>query len=320
MTERNKFFIHVGYPKTATTTLQKRLFVRHPDICYLGKPFDPELLAIEKQLLTLDEGRFDQRLHELRERFLACVPDCGKRTTLLLSHEGFLRPTRYQGHDLHRTAERIMRVIGEPLASDYEVNVLITVRNQLDIIPSYFFHFESRSPERFRQFIRTSLENPRQGYFASLFYDEVARDYTELFGNGHVRIMLFEEFVAERESFLRSLSGYLGIDDSSSLGIIGDGSMKKKARAGSAYRITANEYLLGCLQKYRPQTEQLPWLLRVMLKRIPLESDAFRISASDRRRIEALYATSNRRLAEDFGLDLECYGYVTGQSLAGQAG
>ena len=59
METRKKYFLHVGYPKTATTTLQKVLFKRHPDLCYPGKPLTGDLLDLERQIVKLDSVQFE---------------------------------------------------------------------------------------------------------------------------------------------------------------------------------------------------------------------------------------------------------------------
>ena len=140
MDKRRKFFIHPGYPKTASTTLQKALFSKHPDLCYLGKPLTGDVLDIEVAILDLDDALFTQALPGLQQKFLSVIARCDESgRNVLLSHEGFLRPTRYQGHDLQRTATRIRQVFCEPVQDEFDCHVLLTIRKQVDIIPSYFF-------------------------------------------------------------------------------------------------------------------------------------------------------------------------------------
>ena len=41
--EKNKLYIHLGYPRTGTTFIQKCIFSKSNQINYLGKPFDQKL-------------------------------------------------------------------------------------------------------------------------------------------------------------------------------------------------------------------------------------------------------------------------------------
>jgi hypothetical protein len=310
MNKRRKFFIHPGYPKTASTTLQKRLFARHPDLCYLGKPLTGDLLDIEVAILSLDDDRYSQALPDLQDRFVSVMARCKESAgNVLLSHEGFLRPTRYQGHDIRRTAKRIREVFCEPLRDEFDCYVLLTIRRQTEIIPSYFFDSVSRSSARFRKFIKASLQTPGEGYFDSLFYAAIVRHYADLFGRDHLKILTFEQFVDRREVFLRELADYLEIDYDRGIELVGGGAYNIKQRAGTGYRITANEAVLDMASRFRPDLEQLPRLLRILLKRIPLKRRVFSLSAGERAEIQQLYAGSNRRLSEEFDLVLDEYGY-----------
>jgi hypothetical protein len=309
MINRRKLFLHVGYPKTATTTLQKKLFARHPGICYLGKPLTGDLLDIEQHILRLDSVQFERALPGLQEKFIALSEDCPEQQNMLLSHEGFLRAARYEGHDIGRTAERLRQVFGDPLAGELDVHVLITIRKQIDIIPSYFFDSVSRSPDSFHRFIDSSLEQPQFGYFPSLFYDQVVGYYSALFGRERIRVLPFEAFITEREHFLYTLAAYLEIDAEACLGLVGGKSHNVKLRAGEGYRLSAYEYVLDRVNKRRTEVTQLPKTLRFLLKRIPLKNYVFALSPDERNRIQALFADCNRQLSGEFNLDLEEYDY-----------
>ena len=309
MSNRRKLFLHVGYPKTATTTLQKKLFARHPGICYLGKPLTGDLLDIEQHILRLDSVQFERALPDLQEKFAALAQDCPAQQNMLLSHEGFLRAARYEGHDIGRTAERLKQVFSDPVADEFEAHVLITIRKQVDIIPSYFFDSVSRSPDRFHHFIDSSLENPQYGYFPSLFYDQVIGYYAALFGRERIRALPFEAFITRRENFLHILAGYLEIDAGTCLELVGGKSHNVKLRAGEGYRLSAHEYVLDRVNRRRPGVQQLPKTLRILLKRIPVKNYEFAMTPDERSRIQALFADSNRQLSGQFDLDLEEYGY-----------
>ena len=310
MGKRRKFIIHPGYPKTATTTLQKALFARHPDLCYLGKPLKGAILEIELDIIKLDDPSFSSALPGLQKKIDSVIEDCNQdNRNILLSHEGFLRPTRYEGHDIRRTADRIWKVFGEPFQGDFDCHVLLTLRNQVDIVPSYFFDSVSRRPGQFRQFIAQSLQKPGEGYTGSLFYDDMVHHYADLFGRDQVKIMLFEQFIQHREAFLRDLADFLGVDHATSKQLIGDNIYNTKARTGSGYRITANEIMLDVVNKVFPNTERLPYLLRYPLKRIPLKTRAFSLSSTEKSAIQQLYVGGNRRLSDEFGLPMGEYDY-----------
>ena len=310
MDKPRKFFIHPGYPKTASTTLQKRLFSRHPGLCYLGKPLTGDLLDIEVAILTLGNREFSQALSGLQSRFRTVMArGADSDRNVLLSHEGFLRPTRYQGHDIRLTAERIRQVFCDPIEDEFDCHVLITIRKQTEIIPSYFFDAVSRSPARFRKYIKESLQQPGDGYLGSLFYDAIVRHYTDLFGQDHVKVLPFEQFINRRTDFMEEPATIFEIDYDRCVELVGGGGFKIKQRSEAGYRITANEAVLDMVNKICPDIEQLPHLLRKLLKRIPLRHRVFSLDAGELAELQQLYAGSNRQLSDDFSLSLDAYGY-----------
>ena len=62
--------IHIGLPKTATTTLQTCFFKHHPRITYLGKPFaDAHLGTIIRSICELDEIEYTSVAERHRRYF-----------------------------------------------------------------------------------------------------------------------------------------------------------------------------------------------------------------------------------------------------------
>jgi hypothetical protein len=137
----------------------------------------------------------------------------------------------------------------------------------------------------------------------------MVRHYVDLFGRDRVKVMLFERFIEQREAFMRELAEYLEINFEGSVELVGDSAFNIKQRAGSGYRITANEAVLDMVNKVCPDMERLPHLLRHLLKRIPLRTRTFSLSATEQTAIRQLYVDSNRRLSDEFGLLLDEYDY-----------
>ena len=123
-------FIHVGYPKTATTTFQKHVFPNHPEIDYLGKFIpghryrDERLYPSIDRLMTVDESRYEGVVG-LRELIDACREQCSKRV-MLISSESFV----------HVTAVNLGLVAQRVKAAFSPCKIIITIREQLDIIRS----------------------------------------------------------------------------------------------------------------------------------------------------------------------------------------
>lgn len=298
-----QLFLHVGYPKTGSTTLQKGLFSHHPEIAYLGRPFDDELLDLEKTILAAPDGEFTQRLPHLIELVQARVSAAGS-SKVLLSHEGFLRSTRHGGHDVLRTAERIKRVFAGPEQDGARVKVLVCLRRQQDLFLSHFVQFVRGDQEVLDAEFQKLLSEPRDGFASSLYFDKVLGCFQDLFGDA-LEVLLFERLIEEPEAHTRSVCDWLGVDAELGSELLVGRHDKRKRRQGEFYLLEARNTLtfrmgallvgLGFGNAGRSLKQKA--FLRVALSPSQLEA------------IGEVYAESNRRAQEGFGLPLEQYGY-----------
>jgi hypothetical protein len=227
--------IHIGLPKTATTTLQDYLYPFHSQVFYLGKYYPPKPFFLNPDVERVINGirdprRDDGRLPELRDvyrRTTAAALQAGK--VPIWSDELEVRVS----HAHLRSKARAFRAIFGPC------KVLITVRQPISFVKSLYLHLlTSYQIERERWL----SETVRRGYaqkpvFASLEQwlertgfkpkDEsqygvanmidigsLAEIFAESFGAERVGIFLFEQMVEDMPAFVSELSGFLGIDGS----------------------------------------------------------------------------------------------------------
>lgn len=300
----SRLFLHVGYPKTASTTLQKHLFARHPDLFYLGRPFAEPIAAIEKDILTADAERFDQRLSESQAAVRAALAAAGARPALL-SHEGFLRATRYDGHDVRRTAERLHRLFAGALEQADEIGVVIVVRNQADLILSHFVQFVKGRQSDLDAYLVAALEDPRSGLLSSLFYDDIADLYAGLFGRAKVNVLAFESLVDDPAAFFGRLCGILGIDGELGMRLVAGKHEKRKAQGEASYLVPDKRSAWHRLAK----AARLVGLADLAAEAAARSAMPVGLGAAERRRIDDLYRAANSALQADYGLPLETLGY-----------
>ena len=283
-----RLFIHVGFPKTATTTLQNHLFARHSQVNYLGKPFSETLAQVERQILTLDSVLFEGRVEALQKAFLQEVGSLAGGD-LVISHEGFLRNTRYDGHDLGRTASRLRRVFGGALGPAYRLEILVCLRSQVDLILSHYVQFVAGSQKDFDLHLKAALEEPTGGFPGSLFYDELLSFYAAEFGRQNLHVLLFEDLIREKARFIEELSEVLCIDPAESLALLDGKHEKQKRKRGAAYLARGGKSWPKRLsQALRSSVSVRPW---------------------QRAALEELYGAGNARLQDSFGLPLSERGY-----------
>ena len=291
-------FIHIGFPKTASSTLQRHLFARHSGLGYLGKPFSETLARVEESILTLDNVLYEERkagLQDLVRGEIAKFP----RDTLLISHEGFLRNTRYGHHDLGTTAQRLHEIFGECLGPDGSVQIIVNLRKQPDLILSHYAHFVRGTQDEFDTYVEACLKNPKIDFSSSLFYYKLLSHYANLFGKDNLKIIVFECLQRDRGQFVGELSAILGIDADESLRLLEGKHQKQKEKLSDAYLV-------------KPKRDKPGWLGRLLASaqgKAPGEPHLLALRPEQERRLADLYRDSNTLVQEHFGVPLDKYDY-----------
>jgi len=131
-----RMVLHVGVPKTGTTTLQLRLFAEHPEITYLGKPYDrpgvdeatnTAISQLVDAVWTRTSFEYDpDAARSLLARGMQGRVDDHASGPVVLSEEAL---TQASGADRLLKAKRLRRLFGH-------CRVLITIREQLAALRS----------------------------------------------------------------------------------------------------------------------------------------------------------------------------------------
>lgn len=148
-----RILLHIGWPKTGTTTLQKHGLNRADGFRYLGKvPFAPGKAAMMFKLVHLvaycSEEKFDsmqgQVLAGLQELEVGLFGDVDAAVPAIISEEGFLsallKPSDHQHHgfstaSLRQMADRLARLQD---LWNVSFEVLFTERDPMQLLHSYY--------------------------------------------------------------------------------------------------------------------------------------------------------------------------------------
>lgn len=116
---------HIGWPKTATTSLQVLCFPNLETVRYAGKPWaSKEIERAILEILYADAAHFDGACLDVIRDFVLS----SKKEIVLFSNEGFLMPS---ANDLGITVARLQQI-------DPDLKIVLTVRNQIDLLQSSY--------------------------------------------------------------------------------------------------------------------------------------------------------------------------------------
>lgn len=233
--------IHIGLPKTATTTLQLRYLANHADLHYVGStvprgkiqplevdtffkhvsyypcnnggPFwvEPYLyssLIWPDQLQDIKSRRYDTV--SARTAIQEHLSEKVSATRTVISSEtfsvGVLVPPQVQ-------AERLRNCFTS-------ATVILVIRNPLNWLESRYLQMARAIPRKIRSLppysewlrIHYAYRDSYQSMFQDLRWGTLLQQYSRLFGRDHVHVLLLEEFLSDRPAFLRKLSDIVGAD------------------------------------------------------------------------------------------------------------
>ncbi|MDI6742003.1 MAG: sulfotransferase domain-containing protein [Smithella sp.] len=195
-----KLLIHIGYPKTATTTIQEGLFKRlHADgvIHYLEK------FSIRDGVLSQSAGE-DVCLSPDKINVLSDEMYTNQRIHLEKRYSMSMNPFDFPG-----------RLAAYFAGKADSIEILATIRNQKDLIysnyaQSYRYFIHDPDVESFDKYLSYCIEN--KDSFASYYYHDLMIRYAGFFTKEKLHILLYEDFLSDPMEFIRRLAEILRIE------------------------------------------------------------------------------------------------------------
>lgn len=286
--------IHPGMVKTATSTLQKHGFARHPGIHFLGTPPATEELdwAI-REVGRADSLYYDEAaVSDVFKRALATAP-AGR--TVVISHENY---AFYECKDKGQVAARLKTLFPD-------ARILFTLRRQEDLVVSLYLtrlrhHIERKTYLPFDEWFRVATREPHLTVLDDLRFHTIVSHYARLFGRAQVSVLLFEELKAAPETFAHKLARILGVEAESLATLLRD--QKENVSISQSY-----------LTFWHHFGHMLPRsVVRAIALRMPRFAGAparIRLTPNQQTVIRELCAEENARLEAEFALGLESHGY-----------
>jgi hypothetical protein len=221
-------------PKTATKTLQWRIFSQHSEIFYLG--------------------RFDGKQFQMKYRqYEACRDETVFRIMDEVAYRGFRDPNIQDCKELlaqylaeHNPENKVPVWSWESYATDSQQNrksraeslrllfgeakIVITIRHPIKLLESAFLQQLKRDN------IGAKYQRGKAAFYCSidqwvardfmddisnhLDYPETVRMYVEQFGRENVCVLVFEDLLRDKVGFYNQLCKFMGIDPAEALRLV----------------------------------------------------------------------------------------------------
>ncbi len=219
-----KLIIHIGYPKTATTTLQDLCFVKLAEekkINYLGKY--PESLSSNDVSRSLIRYLLYNKKDEFFDKEMNFLKSLDFTKTTILSNEdlsiSFLKHCDgfyVKEVNTLEVAERIFKLFSEVFD---EIVILISIRSQTTTLYSFYVEIYKwkyrhiKELDTYQKFLKDGFRYKKDGNFLMFYYNDIYKKYIEIFGKENVHIVLFEDIKHDIENYSKKLSKILNVNN-----------------------------------------------------------------------------------------------------------
>jgi len=252
-----KLYLHIGYPKTGTTTLQRHLYCKHPQINFLGKnlsnsmdqenlskKFKPHISEIIDLLLYLSDEEFNKKYDYLLKKVDAL--DLSTTKTNILSEEYIIMNSIHYGRAADKRLETFLSRF-EKLFRQKKIDVyyLFTIRNPHDLIVALHLHtthgigsIPYAPSQLVESLTKNKFDNPRLKIFMNgLLYYKLYRHIRTITEANKIKILLYEKLKFKPNKYIDELSDYFKIDN-----ILSRKLLKNKKENTSHTYTKENEY------------------------------------------------------------------------------
>ncbi|MCB5250059.1 MAG: hypothetical protein WCY75_07860 [Sulfurimonadaceae bacterium] len=325
-----KIILHLGLPKTATTSLQVNLLMKahqKDKINFLGRHkssiysdyYNPFGNIIS---MLYDDYQYFYNFEFIESSFRLLLKkdliNVISEESLLLSHE-------------NKHLILIPRV--SKLLNQYNCEVLISLREPMDFLFSYyvelykwsFFNIEMNNT--FQKFVNNLLKNSSNSEYDILFYDRILELVSKNFKT--IKILLYEDLKISPECYIRNISDVFSLeyDWTKKLFFIEEQNKKNFNEKGRySEEITLNQKLnslvkflissrFGYIFKKLKFLKSYYFILLKVLSKIKIMKAKYHpaLKIEDYNQVKVLLSKNNSFLTKKYGIQYEkfnSYGYV----------
>ena len=213
-----RLVFHLGYPKTGTTTLQQRVFPRHPELRYLGKLIPGYNYAadeVTREIAGVTHGDHTWSGDKLRNVLTRiCAEE--SRPAVLVSTESFI-------HIDSVAPETVADRLGKTFP---DCRVVVCVRRQEDLLASFWRNHGAfgshlyvqkaegegyELPLSFDRWLELNFRRPSKNVLGTLDYDHIVGLYESMLGSDAVSVIAYETMAQDLPRFCAGFAEALGV-------------------------------------------------------------------------------------------------------------
>jgi hypothetical protein len=310
MSERPFSVIHVGFANTGSSSLQLNFFSNRDDIFYVGEPYR-ERGGIFSNIRCTEDFQYDEAyiLRLCNEQIFAK----SEGRTIVISDETFCdTPQRYFASYLvprDLIAFRLFKLF-QP------AKIIFTIRRQEDYISSMYLNLKRNSAFLDRmpvpplsRWYRGMLSHVRCNFLQNINFHDSITLYAQIFGRENVLVLPLERLIIDGPAhYLQELCDFIGIGLSEH--DINRFARPQNVRMSQVKNIAAELLSDDRFFTFYSELEQSFGRERVEEFLDARERAVASLEDDDLAHLKERVGPGNRLLAEEYGLELEWFGYA----------
>ena len=192
-------YIHIGFPKNFSTSLQRGFFSEHPQIMHLGigcqnnntKYYNEKLTAFMEMYVRYSKNFiYEDNEVKIKEEFnkLFQIAENDKNIKAVgISAEILSISFSPQDVDVVEKANRMKGIFGEG------TKIIIFIRNQMDLLQSFYREcVRVGYPYSYKTFLDYQYKYHAKAFSSDFLYDKSIKLYSQLFGKENVIVIPYE--------------------------------------------------------------------------------------------------------------------------------
>ena len=316
-------YLHIGYPKTATTTLQKWVFPSLPGIHYVCRKYnDKDRGKVQSEIVSASRITSCNENPEMMAKGAETLKRKSNGSDVMISYEGILAQcfvptsnTRF-GEKITKAPtvnEAVEHVLKFSQMAGFEcLKIIVTLREQGDLLTSFFAEGYMDKYSRiskistFNSFIDDLLGKNELVDSSVVNYEILEKALFDTVGKNNYVFLGFDWLKKDPEKFSKVLGEFLGTDYSVILERIGAASpenVRRAVKGKTSLKIRRKNagYFLDRIKKiFLPNVSLgIGQFLGLWLSKIEYGPKDLEPDAHDIERIRAFYKASNQKFVDN---------------------
>ncbi len=218
-------YVHIGFPRTATKTLQLRLFKKHNGLNYLGRypDRDPSHNVTISKILNYDEDEFLKNF-DILSREIKNLPLSLNKANLISDEFFVLKDLLYQKISIKASIQRLNKLCK---LNNINLKIIYSVRNQTDIIRSLFTVTFYSSLKTDCEKIISAMNGLKTDTYTLNFlkgfdYNQLHITLSEIVGSNNLSVIFFENSLITKGQYFKEISDLLSLSNSETFKLLDD--------------------------------------------------------------------------------------------------